>query len=79
MLGSPGPHPIKEIEMATKNPWHRCYLHDDHKFIKDTAPRTSREAFGTDFKHETKDRVVFWSCVVGAAVVLLVSYTTGLI
>lgn len=36
---------------TTKHPWHRCYLHSNHKFIA-PSPRTSRQAFGRQVTFE---------------------------
>ena len=61
--------------MTTRqHPWHRAYLHDNHKFIRGTAPRTAREAFGQDIEPpaNTADKVVFWVCAAGAALLLVI-------
>lgn len=57
----------------TKHPWHRCYLHGNHKFIA-TSPRTSRQAFGhnVDFDgHRKADTYVFWFAVIAAVIVAI--------
>jgi hypothetical protein len=59
--------------MTTKShPWHRCYLHGNHKFISGVAPRTARQAFGhsLDQGHRTGDTWVFWVCAAGCALLL---------
>jgi hypothetical protein len=52
---------------------HLGSLHSNHKFMGQ-APRTSRQAFGVDLQPSQADKhdaLVFWTCVVGAIVLLV--------
>lgn len=58
---------------SAKQPWQRCYLHHNHKFIG-PAPRTARQAFGhnVEFDEYRKgDTYVFWLAVIAAILVAI--------